>query len=345
MVEALDIPFEYIHEDINLRNLIDKIRGEISSAINSARLNNAFDKDVNLSFGKIHINPYGSASTISYKGRDVVDIDKFVITSALKISDNNYFDIREYITTNINEFSFYPIETGKRVELTVYKYSKYFINRYGQQLFDHEKIRVIYAYKYIVFFININGVYRIDAYNSGRFNPYNTSMMQIKYAFNSGGSNDCLYYCFLKNTNYLRQIGETKQDFIDILRKVNPDNIYDFFKGELRRAAIKISIVRDENSKIKVQESIRKSINLLVDIYPNGKVQFCKDNDINVNSLNRFLSGDSSSLMRKNGDVINKGRLLELLGVNFDLNAITLLNKNLLEQVSFNDIPDGEFRC
>ena len=83
-----------ISEDIKIKNKIKIIREEIANAIISSKVNKAFDIDVTLSFGVIHINPYGSITEISFNGIDVTNIDQFVIEQALKVKKDkkvNYY--------------------------------------------------------------------------------------------------------------------------------------------------------------------------------------------------------------------------------------------------------------
>lgn len=340
MVGVLENSFEYIQEDSRLKAILDGIRKEIADAIYNARLNNAFDKDVNLSFGVVHINPYGSASAISFHGKEVRDTDKFIVTTALSISEKSYFDIRKYIVNNVGEFSFYPIEVDGKIELTVYKYSSYFHKKYGFELHDHSKFRALYAYKYIVFIINEGGENKVEVYNIGCLSPYPLAVNLIKYVYNNGGCNSHLFYCFGKTADELLKIGVKKKDFYNYRPRCGIE-LFDFYEGELKRLIFKISIVRDGNKKIKVKETCKRAISLMTDLYSGGKGQFCKDNNLGLSSFNHYLSSSSYKMEYLNGDEVTLSRLLELLGVDFDVSAEGLLNKNILHEISYDAIPDG----
>ena len=109
MDTALILNGNLLHEDDILSSSIQRIRKEISDAILYAKVNNAYNKDVQLSIGTIHINPYGSVSEFSFNGLEVTDIDRFIVTNALKVSSENYRDIRSDIEQNPQLFNFYPI--------------------------------------------------------------------------------------------------------------------------------------------------------------------------------------------------------------------------------------------
>ncbi len=73
LANYFDIQFSV--EDISFKKVLKDFGNEITNAILSAKTNKAFDKDVCLSLGVIHINPYESVSEISFNGIDVTTVD------------------------------------------------------------------------------------------------------------------------------------------------------------------------------------------------------------------------------------------------------------------------------
>ena len=90
----------YLKETYQTASLLQDIRDELTVAVRNAILLHAYDTDIDLSFGKIHINSKGSVSQISFNGTDVTDIDAFIVRQAFHITDDHYFDIRKNIKNN-----------------------------------------------------------------------------------------------------------------------------------------------------------------------------------------------------------------------------------------------------
>ena len=100
----------YLQESPMLSDVLGEIRNELTNAIREAMLNKAYDTDIHLSFGNIHINATGSVSQISFNGADVTDIDAFIVKQAFKITEDNYHDLRLVIKDRPDDFVFYPIQ-------------------------------------------------------------------------------------------------------------------------------------------------------------------------------------------------------------------------------------------
>ena len=82
-------------------DVLQNIRAELTSSVRNALLQQAYDNDIELSLGIVHINSKGSISQISFNGADVTDMDAFIVKQAFKINDDNYYDIRAVIKNNI----------------------------------------------------------------------------------------------------------------------------------------------------------------------------------------------------------------------------------------------------
>lgn len=82
-------------------DVLQNIRAELTSSVRNALLQHAYDNDIELSLGIVHINSKGSISQISFNGADVTDMDAFIVKQAFKINDDNYYDIRAVIKNNI----------------------------------------------------------------------------------------------------------------------------------------------------------------------------------------------------------------------------------------------------
>ena len=145
----------YLSEAPQPSMILQDIRSELTSAVRTALVRHAYDTDVQLSFGTIHINSKGSVSQISFNGADVKDQEAFIVKQAFHISDNQYFDIRTRIKDEPDSFYFYPILIRDKISFTVLKSSPYFENRYGSVIHD-ESVRVEYASKYML-------IYRSDS--------------------------------------------------------------------------------------------------------------------------------------------------------------------------------------
>ncbi len=339
MDENLILDQYLLHEDEILSKLIENIRKEISDAILSAKIKHSYNKDVTLSFGTIHINPYGSVSQFSFNGLDVSDVDKFVVTKALNVSADNFYDIRNNIENDSSLFDFYPILYKNRIYYTVLKSSKYFHNLFGTVLSNHDRVMVKYALKYLIVTIegNTNSVNYV--FLCGLFNPESQSRKIITDAGRNVGPHSNLYYCFAPNTNYLLKTGQVKPDFIGFAPRSGKE-LFDFYSGSVESAVFWISRVRDSNSKIKMKESKKKAYKALIEIQYGSVSKFCNIHSINEQFLISFLSGIENKPIYKNGDLLTMTRLSELLKIEINDSEDGLKDKNLMRKVSFYDIPD-----
>ena len=152
-------------------DVLQKIRAELTSAIRNALLQHAYDSDIELSFGVVHINSKGSVSQISFNGADVTDIDAFIVKQAFKINDDNYYDIRAVIKNNVDDFNFYPIQIDNKISFTVLKTSPYFVRKYYGSV-HKDYFRVEYASKYLIVY---HGTAQPDVYYIGLFSPEATA--------------------------------------------------------------------------------------------------------------------------------------------------------------------------
>lgn len=65
----------YLNEVPQAAAVLKTIRDELTEAIRTAIIEKAYDTNVQLSFGLIHINSKGSVSQISFNGSDITDVD------------------------------------------------------------------------------------------------------------------------------------------------------------------------------------------------------------------------------------------------------------------------------
>lgn len=331
----------FLCEDESLSNLISYIRKEISDAILNAKIKNAYDKDVRLSIGTIHINPYGSVSEFSFNGLNVTDIDKFVVTNALKVSSDDYYDIRGEIENNTKLFNFYPIQYKGKTYYTVLKTSRYFESYFGHLLHDHNKIKVRYALKYVVFTVDNDNEIRNYVFLCGLFSPEAQSKKLLNDAGRTTGSHSNLFYCFAPKTNYLLRVGQIKPDFVGYEPRLGKD-LFDFYNGSVEAAVFWINRTRDSNSKIKMKESKKKAYRHLIEIQYGSLSNFCNIHSIHEQFLIAFLSGVDNHPIYKNGDELTLTRLSKLLNIQTDESEDGLKDKNLLKKVFYKDIPDGD---
>ena len=104
---------------------------ELTGAIRVVMVCGAYDRDIHLPFGMVHINSKGSVSQISFNGADVTDMDAFIVMQVLRIGEDNYFDIRKTIKDSPEDFRFYPIKINGWLSMTVLKSSSFFEKKYG----------------------------------------------------------------------------------------------------------------------------------------------------------------------------------------------------------------------
>lgn len=326
----------YLSEAPLAASTIHNIRAELTNTVREALLRHAYDTDIELSFGSIHINPKGSVSQISFNGSDVTDMDAFVAKQAFCISDDYYFDLRAEVRNNPEDFCFYPIQIGGKISLTVLKSSPFFERKYGQ-IIHTSSVRVEYASKYLIIYRNDRS--GPDIYCIGLFGPEATANTLLEKAGKSLGGKTTIYYCFMNSRPELfLHLGEVQSDFAAYHPEKNHD-AYNFYKGSIISGIFKINKKTDRNGKIQVKQTNRKCLQLIAAMQYGSVNNFCRQYDIDSQLLMSYFSGADTQMKYANGNFLTPTRLMELLNLPFIPNAETLKDKNLLVKVEYNEIP------
>lgn len=325
-----------LEESMQAAEIIQNIRSELTNAVRTALIKQAYDTDVHLSFGKIHINSKGSISQISFNGSDVTDIDAFIVKQAFHAGDDNYFDIRVTIKRFPDDFYFYPIQVRGRLSLTVLKTSPFFERRYG--LRKHaETFRVEYASKYMIVYCSEGTA--PDIYYVGLFDPVSTANSLLEKAGKTLGGKSDIYYCFANiRPELFLHLGEVKSDFA----AYHPEKVpgaYNFYKGSIISGVFRLNKRTDCNGKIKVKETVKKCLQLIIKMQYGTVDYFCELYSIDTFLMTSFLSGAETQLKYSNGNVLTPKRLEELLNLPFTPDAEGLKDKNLLIKVDYDEIP------
>ena len=326
----------YLQETPQISEVLHSVRTELTGAIREAMVRGAYGQDINLSFGMIHINSKGSVSQISFNGADVTDMDAFIVMRALRIGEDNYFDIRKTIKDSPEDFCFYPIQINGRLSMTVLKSSPFFEKKYGAGI-HWENVRVEYASKYLIVYRENWG--KPDVYFVGLFSPEATAKTLLDKAGKALGGKAYIYYCFMNSRPELfLHIGQVKDDFVAYHPEKNPD-LYNFYYGTVISGIFKINKETDDNNKIKVRETIRKSLKVIIDIQYGSMDNFCDACEINKTLMTAYLSGLPTTIQYTNGNTLTPTRLAEILNLPFSPDAEKLKEKNLLVKVDYEDIP------
>ena len=326
----------YLSEAPQASTVIQSIRTELTSAIRTALLQHAYDTDIHLSFGMIHINSKGSVSQISFNGTDVTDMDTFVVKQAFRIEDDHYFDIRAYIKSNPDEFCYYPIQIGGKVALTVLKTSPFFERKYGSAIHFSE-FRVEYASKYLIIYRNSTAL--PDVYCIGLFGPEATANTLLEKAGKSLGGKSTIYYCFLNSRpEAFLHLGQVQSDFSAYRPDKNP-GAYNFYKGSVISGIFRINKKTDDNGKIKVKETNKKCLQMIVKMQYGTVDHFCELYEIDKVLFTAYLSGTDAQIKYTNGNTVTPTRLEEILNLPFSPDAYGLKDKNLLIKVEYDEIP------
>lgn len=326
----------YLSETPQAADILKTIRSEITNAVRTALINQAYDTDMQLSFGQIHINSKGSVSQISFNGSDVTDMDAFIVKQAFRVRDDNYHDIRATIKSNPDDFCFYPIQIGNTISLTVLKTSPFFVRRYGIRI-NKASFRVEYASKYLIIYCSEDAT--PDAYFIGLFDPTATANTMLEKAGKSLGDKSFIYYCFTNTRPELfLHLGQVQSDFVAYHPDRYPDS-YNFYKGSIISGVFRINKKTDSNGKIKVKETVKKCLQLVIKMQYGTVDSFCDLYEIDMFFMTAFLSGADTELKYRNGNVISPTRLEELLNLPFTPDAESLKDKNLLIKVAYDEIP------
>ena len=326
----------YMTETPRAAEILQTIRDELTTAVRSAVVAHAYDTDIELSFGTVHINSKGSVSQISFNGTDVVDVDAFIVKQAFRINDDHYFDIRATVRNEPNLFHFYPIEVRNRVSLTVLKTSPYFADRYGFAVHS-DLFRVEYASKYMVVYRSSTAT--PDVFYIGLFSPEATANTLLEKAGKSLGGKSIVYYCFMNSRPELfLHLGQVKSDFAAYHPEKNP-TAYNFYKGSVVSGVFRMNRKTDTNGKVKVKETRTKCLQLIIKMQYGSVDHFCDLFGIDRFMMTAYLSGTEATPKYVNGDSITPTRLVEMLNLPFSPDAESLKDKNLLTKVDYDEIP------
>lgn len=328
----------YLSETPQAVDVLQNIRAELTSAVRNALLQYAYDSDmdIELSFGVVHINSKGSVSQTSFNGVDVTDMDAFIEKQAFQINGENYYDIRIVIKNNIDDFCFYPIQIGNKVSFNVLKTSSYFVRKYcGSVHADY--FRVEYASKYLIVY---HGAAVPDVYYIGLFSPEATANTLLEKAGKSLGGKSAVYYCYMNTRpEFFLHIGQTKRDFVAYRPESNKD-AYNFYKGSIICGIFRVNKKTDNNGKIKVKETKRECLQLIVKMQYGNVDAFCDAFKIDKFLFTAYLSGTDAQIKYTNGNMVTPTRLEELLNLPFSPDAESLKDKNLLIKVDYDEIPE-----
>lgn len=338
MENAIIAPVPFLQVDLGLEQIIQTIRDEISAAINHSRLKNDYNRDVSLSFGQIHINPYGSVSRISFDGCDVEDEDRFVVEQALHTRLYEYIDLRNDIRNHPQRFVVFPIQTGDDIYLTVLKYSSYFIEKYGDNLVsNHELFQVRYTPKYMVVRARIGAEWHTSCFLCG---PYSIEE-KFKRDMRAGRAfpHKDLFLAYVKaRPEVYSSCGYCKQD-LAITEKLVP--FYQFYKSTVAKAGMRELKSIDEHGKIQIRLSKARYFKYLIEIQYTNVKEFCSMHGIEYRSLLSYLNGAKPQARYENGDVLPPTRLEELLNLPYKINEQTFLNTFIMQKIEYKDIPDA----
>ncbi len=326
----------YLREASQASDILRNIRDELTNAIRTALIAHAYNTDVQLSFGLVHINDKGSVSQISFNGSDVTDIDAFIVKQAFQLDEDHYFDIRNTIKQSPDFFHFYPIQIGTKVSLTVLKTSPFFTHRYGSCVSNTE-FRVEYASKYVIIYRDVHA--SPDVYCVGLFDPISTANTLLEKAGKTLGGKRTIYYCFVNTRpEIFLHLGQIKSDFAGYHPEKNPD-MYNFYRGSVISGVFRFNKKTDSNGKVKVKETRRICLQLIIKMQYGTVDKFCEMHEIDQMYMTAYLSGADSTVRHTNGDAVTPTRLEEILNLPFSPDADQLKDKNLLIKVSFDEIP------
>lgn len=326
----------YLSEAPFTASAINSIRSEVTNAVREALLRHAYNTDIELSFGSIHINSKGSVSQISFGGSDVTDMDAFIAKQALHISDDHYYDLRSVVKEDCEAFFFYPIQLNGKLSLTVLKSSPYFYKKYGQSIYTNS-VRVEYASKYLIIYLDDQS--EPDIFCIGLFGPSSTANTLLTKAGKTLGGKATIYYCFMNSRPELfLHLGTVKEDF-EAYHPEKNQNAYNFYKGSVISGIFKINKETDTNGKIQVKRTKRKCLQLIIDIQYGSVSNFCHQFNIEQRLLMSYLSGADTQMKYINGNVLTPTRLENLVNLPFLPSADTLKDGNLLIKVKYDDIP------
>lgn len=340
MEYVLDFESPYLTPDSSIVYKINSVREEITAAINNAILNRCYDCDVCLSFGTIHINPYGSISKFSFNGVDVLENDQFIIETALRTKLIKFHDIRGIINNSPDLFNFFPILSDGKIQFTVLKTSKFFVDMFGESIiFDHSRFCVKYTPKYMIIYVcDDHDKWQTYCFICGPFTEkakFEREMKALRQYYDKE-----LFFSFInERPEIYNSCGRNKSELLIPKAAVN---VYNFYKSTIVKAIIYKNRVTGANNEVKVKKTKADCLKLIVEMKYGSISEFCRHHNIKYQSLYMYFSGNGNDIRYQNDDCLSVSRLEELLNLPFKINEHTLTKAYLMEPVKYEDIPDAE---
>ena len=243
------------------------------------------------------------------------------------------------------EFCFYPLKSNGKITYTVLKRSKYFINKFGALVDDHDRFKVHYTPKYIVISILESNKWENYVFVVELFSKEGLVKTAINYAIRTSGPNAIFYYCFAnRKPEIFVALGKSQENF-KAFEEPAKLKFFNFYKGPVTNLVLRIYKEKDEDNEPLIGKSRRILAQYIIDGVYGGIKSFCSLHNFKEKSIVKYLSGETSEIEYNNGNKIPGRRLEDILNISVQLTAKGLKNSNLLTKIKFDDIPEYSYEA
>ena len=316
------------------KQVSERVQNELDYIV----INGQPDTDVETSFGKVHINPKGSVSVLSFNGLDIPNNDYDFFAAQIyqpKLKYKNKVDLRKHINDHINDFIFYPIHDESETKMAILKYSKYFINNYPVDKITN----VEYTFKaMLITFTYDNGTSEVYYFRCDFEDQFKLSFKLMKNSMDNTIKGD-LYLCgFGRNEDFaVIMTGQYKEDFKVYEKYIRVANLQFYQTCILYWLTYLIKQTNNDQ-----QLKYRTVISFLIKLMYDNDRKFAKTFNLNVSSFKDYFNGKTTNIIKESKAKLTDVDLLKYLQIDEDIMKL-LASNNLLTPIKYDDIPERAY--
>ena len=323
-----------LHVSTNWKQVSERVQNELDYIVIYGQPNT----DVETSFGKVHINPKGSVSVLSFNGIDIPNNDYDFFAAQIyqpKLKHKNKVDLRKHINDHINEFVFYPIHDGNDTKMAILKYSKYFIDNYPVDKITN----VEYTFKaMLITFTYDDGTSEIYYFRCDFEDVFKLSLKFMKNSMDNTIKGD-LYLCgFGKNEDFTVIMTGTYKEHFQVYEPFIKRNNLTFYQTCILYWLCFLIKQTNEQPQLKY----RTVINFLIKLIYDNDRKFAKTFNLNVTSFKDYFNGKTTNIIKESKAKLLETDLLKYLQIDEDIMKL-LVSNNLLTPIRYEDIPERAY--
>lgn len=323
MINLLNINSPYITK---VNEEILKIKNELIKAHQNFSNEEFVEYKTNLG-KKIYLSPRGSIRRYKFFEKNL--LTDYQMACKLHKEIKQTINITDIILNNPEQFSFIPITDGKEVYFTVSKYSKFF-----KQYFDPMLMNLSIEYTFETMLVSAN-------YENYLFNIESIPIKKLIKLFATNmefetNPHTRLFYGLSKEDGFLAGIGTNKDAFIAYNTILNKCNFY-----ESSAYKFLLYFYKEEQNITNINILQKLALTLLAELYNKNIITYLESLGIKEKDYHKLLEDEVEEIQSSTKKYTKKD-IFHLFKVTDRLSNSYFQVTNLIKQVLFEDIPDGD---